>query len=97
MIATWGWPHYFSMRLLLSLLLIAGGISACIYRLRLRWLGSVSTWHFEAFKESWLEVILSTLQHTFYLFGIFIGLLFSCLMFSRLHYLARFSIRELRS
>ena len=71
------------MRLLQSLLLIAGGISACIYRLRLRWLGSVSIWHFEAHRGSWLEVKFSTLQHTFYLFGVFIGLLFSCLMFGK--------------
>lgn len=36
-----GMTYYLSMRLQLSLLLIAGGISACIYRLRLRRLGSV--------------------------------------------------------
>lgn len=35
-----GIVHYLSMRLQLSLFLTAGGISACIYRLRVRRLGS---------------------------------------------------------
>ena len=38
-----GIVHYLSMPLQLSLLLIAGGISACIYRLRFRRLGSDSS------------------------------------------------------
>ncbi len=82
MIATLRWLHLLSMRLLLSLLVIAGGISACIYRLQLRWLGSVLS------GISGVQRVMAE-GHSSYTTAhllpalIFISLLISCLIFSR--------------
>lgn len=96
-----GMVHYLSMRLQLSLLLIADGISACIYRLRLRRLGSVLSGISRRSKSHGGMLFFSSIAHLSSLF--FVSLLFSCLIFSMqadeevapnlIHYLVVFSVQ----
>ena len=99
-----GIVHYLSMLLQLSLLLIAGGISACIYRLRIRRLGSDLSGISRRSKSYGGKFYFLHYSTAHLSSLIFLGLLFSCLIFSMqadeeaapnlIHYLVTFSVRE---